>query len=74
MMLNDLLANIDSRVTLVISGAEEDYKTKSDIPAALMNFEIETIKAGNNSLIVKLAKPEKVPSLEELGYSFEVGV
>jgi len=73
MKLRELLSIVDSRITLETSGEKEKYETKLDIPDARMNFEVKTIEACNNSLVIKLDKPKKVPTLEELGYSFEVG-
>lgn len=74
MILRELLAVVNSHITLVISGMKEEYKIKSDIPDARLNFEVKTIEAIESRLIIKLDEPRKVPTLEELGYSFETGV
>ncbi|KGE18329.1 hypothetical protein [Paenibacillus wynnii] len=74
MRLRELLTVVEANITLEISGLSEEYVTKKDIPEFRMNSEVNGLKAIENGLMIKLAEPKKVPTLEELGYSFEVGV
>ena len=74
MRLKEILTLIDLRITLEISGEKESYETKADIPETRMDYEIKTIRASDNSLVIKLGKLKKTSTLEELGYCFETGV
>ncbi|MCL6604713.1 MAG: hypothetical protein K6T94_17775 [Paenibacillus sp.] len=74
MRLRELLTVVDANITLEVSGAKEEFITKKDIPEIRMNSEVKGLKATDNGLMINLAEPKKVPTLEELGYSFEIGV
>ncbi|WP_410514275.1 hypothetical protein PaeBR_07695 [Paenibacillus sp. BR2-3] len=74
MRLRELLTVVEANITLEISGSIEEYFTKKSIPEIRMNSEVKGIKAIENGLIVNLSEPRKILTLEELGYSFEVGV
>ncbi len=39
-----------------------------------MNYDVKTIAATKDGLVIKLGELRKIPTLDELGYSFEVGV
>lgn len=74
MKLKELLMFIESKVTLELSENEVKYERKADIPDTLKNHEVKRIEAKINSIFIKLDEPKKVPTLEELGYSFESGM
>lgn len=74
MRLSELLVVVDSKVMLELSETVEKYETKADIPDALMKHEVKKVESKLNGLVIKLAEPKKVPTLEELGYSFEAGM
>ena len=74
MVLHELLHIIHFPIIIKTSGAEENYKSKTDIPEEYSNFRVVALKATNNNLVIILDNSEKIPTLEELGYSFEVGV
>lgn len=56
MRLKEILMFIGPRINLEISRGKENYVTKTDIPETHMNYEIKTIKASNNSLVIELGK------------------
>ena len=74
MRLRELLTVVEANITLEVSGSKEEFTTKKDIPEIRMNSEVKGLKVTDNGLMINLAEPKKVPTLEELGYSFEVGV
>lgn len=74
MRLRELLTVVEANITLEISGSKEEFITKKDIPEIRMNSEVKGLKAIGTGLMIYLAEPKRVPTLEELGYSFEVGV
>ncbi|RJR28194.1 hypothetical protein C4561_00350 [candidate division WWE3 bacterium] len=74
MKLRELLAVIDSSITLEIADVKEKYDSKSALPQERMNYIVKSIKADNNSPLIILGEPKKVATLEELGYSFETGM
>ncbi|AHV98598.1 hypothetical protein [Paenibacillus sabinae] len=74
MRLRDLLTVVENTVTLEISGQQETYSTKASIPHTRMNSEVKRLATIDSGLIIQLGEPRKVPTLEELGYSFEVGM
>jgi len=74
MKLIELLTVIDSAVLLESTNKKETYISKSAIPEEQMNCVVKFIKPLNNSILIVLDEPEKVKSLEELGYSFEAGM
>lgn len=65
---------VESNVTLELFETEMKYERKTDIPATLNNHEVRSIEAQINSILIRLDEPRKVPTLEELGYSFEAGM
>ncbi|MDD2233690.1 MAG: hypothetical protein PHZ11_11150 [Desulfitobacteriaceae bacterium] len=73
MKLIELLKVINLQITLEISGLEETFINKSDIPDEWMKYEVVEILVRDNGIIVKLVKPRKA-ALEKLGYSFEAGM
>lgn len=74
MKLRELLVLVDSRVTLELFEEEMKYEKKTDIPDTLKNHEVRRIEAKINSIFIRLDEPKKIPTLEELGYSFEAGM
>lgn len=74
MRLRVLLPVTDSKITLEIAGVKEEYDSRSAVPEDRMYYVVQSIKGENQRILVKLTKPERVPTLEEQGYSFEVGV
>ena len=74
MKLRELLAVVDSHLTLKVSETIEKFETKEDVPDGYKNGEVKMVEARDNGLVIKLDEAKKVPTLEELGYSFEVGV
>lgn len=72
--LKELLTFVESKVTLELLETEMKYERKTDIPDALKNHEVKRIEAKTNSIFIKLDEPKKVPTLAELGYSFESGM
>ena len=50
------------------------YNSESAIPGELMDSIVKTIKIDKNRIMIMLEGHNKVQTLEELGYSFEVGV
>lgn len=74
MKLNELLTIVDSQVMLEIQDTIEKFETKAEVPDKYKNCEVMRVEAIGNGLRFKLEKAKKVPTLEELGYSFEVGV
>lgn len=74
MKLKELLIFVESKVTLEIFENEMKYEMKTDIPETLKNHEVKRVEAKINSIFIKLDEPKKVPTLEELGYSFEAGI
>ena len=74
MRLRELLTVINSHITLELFETKEKYEIKADIPEEHMNCEVKVVEAKDNSFGIKLGEPKKVLTLEELGYSFEVGV
>ena len=44
------------------------------MPEGHINYRVIAIEARDGVIIIKLDEPKDVPSLEELGYSFEKGV
>ena len=74
MKLRELLAVIDSSITIEIAGIKEKYASKAALPEEHMNYTVKSIKTDNNNILVTLNKPKNLETLEELGYSFEAGV
>jgi len=70
----ELLTVVDSAVLLEIANKKETYSSKSAIQEERMNCVVKFIKPLNNSILIVLDEPEKVKSLEELGYNFEAGM
>lgn len=65
---------VESKVTLELFETEMRYERKADIPDTFKNHEVRGIEGKLNSIFIKLDEPNKVPTLEELGYSFEAGM
>lgn len=74
MKLKDLLNAVDSEINIEISGVKEVYKIKSDIPEILLQLDVKRIYAAENVLVVELEKAGGAATLEQLGYSFDIGV
>lgn len=74
MKLKELLIFIESKVTLELCENEMKFERKTDIPETFKNHEVRRIEAKTNNILIKLDVPKKVPTLEELGYSFETGM
>lgn len=73
MKLSELLEVIDTHITLEISGLKEKYATKSDISETRMNFEVTKVVVCKGILIVQLVETKNVATIDDPGYSFEVG-
>jgi len=50
------------------------YNKTNLIPEEFLNKEIKNIKIDNNKIIIILGEETKGKNLEDLGYSFEVGI
>lgn len=74
MELRDLLPIIDTEITVVVDGNNKEFSSKTEITEELKKHEAKSINVKNNRLIITLGEIKKVPTLEELGYSFDVGV
>lgn len=74
MIFRELLSVVNFSLKVELSGKIKQYKKTLDIHDDYMDFEVKKIEALDNYILIKLKKPDKVPTLEELGYSFEVGV
>jgi len=74
MKLGEMLEIIDSNIRLEMPMKIEEYQKKEDISKERMNYEVEHIEFKNNLTIIRLCIPNKIPTLEALGYSFETGV
>ena len=65
---------IDSDITFGIVGVDGKHNSKSVFTQEQMNYIVKSIKDNNDSILIALEESEKVETLEELGYSFEVGM
>jgi hypothetical protein len=74
MKLRDLLLVVETPVTLDLSGVLENYASRCAVPESLLEHEVRTLEAVAGAIVIRLDPPKKVPTLEELGYSFEAGV
>lgn len=74
MRLRELLKLIDSNITLEIENVKEIYDKKSSIPKERMIDIVKSIKVDKNGILIILNESQKVKSLEELGYGFEMGM
>lgn len=74
MKLRELLPVIQSGITLEIAGKRKAFVSKSKIPEDYVNHIVTKITPEGNRILIALGKPKRVKTLEELGYSFEVGV
>jgi len=53
---------------------KNEEEVKSDISEVLKNYEFITFMGVDGELDVKAVKKKRLPTLEELGYSFEMGM
>ena len=74
MRLRELLTVVNSPLMLEINEVVERYDSKNEVPEERMNYDVKTIAATKDGLVIKLGELRKIPTLDELGYSFEVGV
>ena len=74
MILRELLPVIQSGITLKTADVRKSFGATSDIPEEWKRYIVTSVTSDENGIIVNLSEPQKVKSLEELGYSFEVGV
>ena len=74
MKLIELLNIVNSKIMLEIIETKEKFDPKASIPNEYMNYEVKCIEAYDNICVIKIANPNKSPSLEELRYSFEAGL
>ena len=70
--LNELLKVFDAPFT--IESSKETYDSGSIIPEELMDSTVTSIKMKKNGIVIFLDESKKLKTLEDLGYSFEVGV
>ena len=72
MRVKELIKLIDAPFTIVSANGNHD--SESTIPEELMNSMVNSIKMDKVGIIIILDYSRKPQTLEELGYSFEVGV
>lgn len=70
--LKELLKVFDAPFT--IESSKETYDSGSIIPEELMDSTVTSIKMKKNGIVIFLDESKKLKTLEDLGYSFEVGV
>ncbi len=70
--------NIVSLLTgsFVIKTKDNEYKyeSKDQLDENIKNFDVNSVYAKDNIVIIEAKLNESIKSLEELGYSFEVGM
>lgn len=74
MKLKELISVLNSQITIELSGMKKEYKSKDSIPEEFEHCEVNSIEVCNNNHLIKIEIQRRVPTLEELGYSFEFGV
>ena len=72
MRVKNLIKVIENEFTLVLP--KEEFTSSSAIPDKVLNDDVKSIHTENDHIIVKINDSKDVQSLENLGYSFEVGV
>jgi|GEM_PF-5352182 hypothetical protein len=72
MKVRELIKLIETEFSIVYDN--QNYNSKSTIPEKVMNDDVKSIHTENDHIIVKINDSKDVQSLENLGYSFEVGV
>ena len=74
MILKDFFSVLDSNTIIEITNNNKTYNKTNLIPEEFLNKEIKNIKIDNNKIIIILGEETKGKNLEDLGYSFEVGI
>jgi hypothetical protein len=72
MRVKNLIKVIESGFTLVLP--KEEFTSSSAIPDKVMNYDVKSVYTDNDLIIIKIEDSKDVQTLEDLGYSFEVGV
>ncbi len=72
MRLIELIKVMDGTYKIVTENG--DYDSGAIIPEDLMNSTVTSIKMKKNGIVIFLDESKKAKTLEELGFSFEVGV
>ena len=72
MRVKYLIKVIESEFTLVLP--KEEFTSSSAIPDKVMNYDVKSVYTDNDLIIIKIEDSKDVQTLEDLGYSFEVGV
>jgi hypothetical protein len=74
MIIKDLFSVLDSNTIIEIVNKKETYKETNQVPEELLNKEIKNIKIEKDKAIIVLDEKTNGKNLEDLGYSFEVGI
>jgi hypothetical protein len=74
MIIKDLFSVLDSNTIIEIVNKKETYKETNQVPEELLNKEIKNIKIEKDKAIIVLDEKTNGENLEDLGYSFEVGI
>ena len=72
MRLIELIKVMDGTYKIVTENG--DYDSGAIIPEDLMDSTVTSIKMEKNGIVIFLDESKKAKTLEELGFSFEVGV
>lgn len=74
MIIKDLFSVLDSNTIIEIVNKKETYKETNQVPEELLNKEIKNIKIEKDKATIVLDEITNGENLEDLGYSFEVGI
>jgi len=73
MKVKELVDIMDGDFTIVSKGGIK-CESGSTIPDAILKAKVQSIKLDVDGMMINIEEPIKSETLEDLGYSFEVGV
>ena len=73
MWVKELVDIIDG-VFAIVSKDGSKYESGSSIPEKVLNTGVISLQVDVDRMLINIEEPAKSESLEDLGYSFEVGV
>jgi|APSaa5957512535_1039671.scaffolds.fasta_scaffold187690_1 hypothetical protein len=68
------IVDVTDCVYIIVVKDGDRFNSESTIPDDVLAAEVKSIQLGVDGMIINIEKPTKSETLEDLGYSFEVGV
>lgn len=74
MKCKNITSLINGNFIIRIKDKDYEYENKEKVEEDIKNYDVTSIYVRNSTIVIEAKLNEKIRSLEELGYSFEVGV